>query len=188
MVTWRQPSSKTNAMASGRNKAPLSSSKESTTESRKVVMIWAWKTARTHSRKCHSSALQTLVANYLQGRLTFVDFRGAWDSSTCIWEANWNSTAYRALSVRGNDWTILIFCNNIPQMSQKLKNYLQSVVRWIREQYLEEPLVTMFTLFTIMKMLGITFDSKQHSRNAKDKIQSRNNVLKALVGSKWGNK
>lgn len=40
------------------------------------------------------------------------------------------------------------------------------------------------------KILGVTFDPlltfHQHTSNAKSKLQSRNNVLKALAGSTWG--
>ena len=40
--------------------------------------------------------------------------------------------------------------------------------------------------------LGITFDTllsfRQHSTNLKNKLKSKNNVLKALTGSNWGKK
>ena len=113
-----------------------------------------------------------------------------------------------------DDCTILATGTNIPVLCHKLNCYLELVSKWLKEQHLElspgKSSATLFTLWTKEvnfpldmkidniqvpinknpKILGVTFDPSltfhHHTKNIKDKLQSRNNVLKTLAGTSWG--
>lgn len=99
-------------------------------------------------------------------------------------------------------------------MCRRLNIYLHSVHQWLKEHYLElspgKSSATLFTLWTREvnqelnitinnqrvpttkhpKILGVTFDPlltfNRHSSNVKNRMATRNNVLKSISGSTWG--
>ena len=99
-------------------------------------------------------------------------------------------------------------------MCNDLNNYLQILDSWFKDRNLFiSPAKSTATLFSTApnemniklpieinnqtvptvkqpKYLGVTFDSlltfKHHAANIKDKVNSRNNILKALSGTTWG--
>ena len=119
-----------------------------------------------------------------------------------------------SLVTYADDSNVLTSGTNIKQMCNNLNQYLQTLDTWFKDRNLFiSPAKSSATLFSTApnemnlklpikinneevptvkhpKFLGVTFDStlsfKFHSDNMKDKINSRNNILKALSGTTWG--
>ena len=104
--------------------------------------------------------------------------------------------------------------NNIDLICDRLNPYLNTLSSWFKDRKLEisaeKSTATLFTTWsnevsktlnikmddttvpTVKnpKILGLTFDNMlnfgPHCKNIKERVQSRNNVLKCLAGSTWG--
>ena len=113
-----------------------------------------------------------------------------------------------------DDSNVLNSGTNIPAVCSEINIYLDTLDTWFKSRNLFiSPAKSSATLFTTAsnecnitlpivingeqvptvkkpKFLGITFDNllsfKQHTEDLKSKVQSRNNILKALTGSDWG--
>jgi retron-type reverse transcriptase len=113
-----------------------------------------------------------------------------------------------------DDITIFSSGTNIPQITEQLNTYLATLSQFLNDRQLiispQKSSVTLFTpdnaqlnchpqvtingnllpLEKTPKILGVTFDPKLtfgiHTINTTTKIHKRNNVLKALSGSSWG--
>ena len=113
-----------------------------------------------------------------------------------------------------DDSNVLTSGTDIKKMCNDLNNYLQILDSWFKDRNLFiSPAKSTATLFSTApnemniklpieinnqtvptvkqpKYLGVTFDSlltfKHHAANIKDKVNSRNNILKALSGTTWG--
>ena len=102
----------------------------------------------------------------------------------------------------------------LPTVCQELNSYLETLVNWFEERNLFiSPSKSSATIFSTAgcdantdlpiyinnekvptvkkpKILGVTFDNllsfRTHAMEVKNKVQSRNNILKALAGTSWG--
>ena len=118
------------------------------------------------------------------------------------------------LMTYADDSNVLNSGRNIPVVCQEINTYLSTLDNWFKSRNLFiSPSKSSATIFTTAsnecstilpieingeqvptvkkpKLLGITFDNllsfKQHVTELKAKVQSRNNILKALTGSTWG--
>ena len=121
---------------------------------------------------------------------------------------------YIKLITYADDSTVLASGPNFKPLCDDLNNYLSTLDYWFKERNLfispSKSTATIFSTFsndasiqlpieingqnvpTVKKpkFLGVTFDNllsfTEHSDNMKGKVQSKNNVLKALGGTTWG--
>lgn len=172
------------------------------------------------------------ITNYLQGRQTYVDFRGVKSKQRKVKQGvpqgGVLSPFLFNLYLRdlptppddiqlisyADDCTILATGTDITRLSNTINQYLESLSHWLREHSLElspgKSSATLFTLWTREvnrqldifinnervpmvknpKILGVVFDPlltfNRHTANVRNRVVSRNNVLKSIAGSTWG--
>ncbi len=118
------------------------------------------------------------------------------------------------LETYADDTTILRSGRFIEPICQELNKYLITLTDWFSSRNLfispSKSSATIFTTATVEvnkelpilingskvptvkqpKILGVTYDNlytfRQHATNVKNKVQTRNNVLKSLAGTSWG--
>ncbi|KAI5727897.1 hypothetical protein M8J77_008348 [Diaphorina citri] len=176
--------------------------------------------------------IQRWLHNYMSGRQTYVDFRNTKSTyrrvkqgvpqggvlSPALFNLYMSKVPTPPEDVNlisyADDCSILTSGNNIPELCNKVNDYLSTLNSWLTERKLQlSPGKSSATLFTTWtkevgtvldifvngeripstknpKILGITFDPTmtfhKHAGEIKTRVRSRNNLLKSLAGNTWG--
>lgn len=157
------------------------------------------------------------ITNYLRGRSTFVEFRNHKSNFRNLKQGVLQGGVLSPMLFNiymshlppppsgieiisyEDDCTVMISGTNIPNMCDNINFYLDELNVWFNDMNLLSLSTTWkhqvkwqsSSFNNQVKVLGVTFDQalifNSHAVSVRNKMSSRNKVLKSLAGSDWGN-
>ena len=91
-----------------------------------------------------------------------------------------------------DDLTVWATGVNIPDMEDSLNSYLEEITAYLKDNSLlisaQKSSVTLFTPDTHQAKIHMdtSLSFNKHSSHVEERVSSRNNILKALAGTSWG--